>query len=112
FSAATPVIVYAQSSLSEIIGAHGGGLMYRTADELRAAIERLRTDSALRERLGREGRTAYQTEFAESPFLTNYVAVVRELLAKKRSGQPVHLDVGAQGPQVLAGRALFVSQDA
>jgi glycosyltransferase involved in cell wall biosynthesis len=109
FSVATPVIVYAQSSLEEIVRTYGGGLMYHTDDELRAAIERMRTDAMLRERLGHEGRTAYEAEFAEAPFLQHYLAVVYELLARKRAGQPFDQpDVTAELP-LLAGRPVFLA---
>jgi glycosyltransferase involved in cell wall biosynthesis len=83
FSASTPVIVYAQSSLEEIVSTHGGGLMYRTEVELDAAITRLRDDPNLVERLGRQGREAYDAEFAESSFLDHYLDVVGELMAGK-----------------------------
>jgi glycosyltransferase involved in cell wall biosynthesis len=112
FSAATPVIVYAQSSLEEIVRTYGGGLMYRTEDELRTAIARIRTDTALRERLGREGRAAYDKEFAEVPFLQHYLAVVRELLARKRSGQPIDVPLLLSDQPLLAGRPAFFAQDA
>jgi hypothetical protein len=108
---ATPVIVYAQSSLEEIVRLYGGGLMYRTDDELRAAIERMRTDAMLRERLGDEGRTAYEAEFAEAPFLRHYLAVVYELLARKRAGQPFEQPDGTTDLPLLAGRPVFLAQN-
>jgi len=89
FSTSTPVIVNAQSSLEEIVRTYGGGLMYRDAGELRAAIDAVRADPALRERLGREGWEAYTTEFAEDAFLDHYVTVTHALLANKRTGLPV-----------------------
>ena len=89
FSARTPVIVYAQSSLEEIVKTHGGGLTFRPDDELRTAIHRMRFEPGLRDRLAREGRMAYDTEFAEAPFLQNYMRVVRELLARRLDGTPV-----------------------
>jgi glycosyltransferase involved in cell wall biosynthesis len=111
FSVATPVIVYAQSSLEEIVRTYGGGLMYHTNDELRAAIERMWTDAQLRERLGYEGRAAYEAEFAEAPFLRHYLAVVYELLAKKRAEQSFDQpDVPADLP-LLAGRPVFLAQN-
>ena len=89
FSTATPVIVHGQSSLAEIVTTHGGGLMYRTLDELGAAIDTLRADTALRQRLGSQGRDAYEAEFAAPAFLSHYLDVVRALLAKKRAGEPL-----------------------
>jgi glycosyltransferase involved in cell wall biosynthesis len=109
FSTRTPVIVHAQSSLEEIVNTFGGGLMYRSTDELRSAIDRLCNDRALRERLGREGRAAYEAEFAENAFLTHYVAVTRALLATKRSGCRVALPAGAV-PRRFAGRHIVVAE--
>lgn len=110
FATATPVVVYAQSSLAEIVGTYGGGLTYRTADELGAALRALLADPALRHRLGREGRTAYEAEFAEDAFLTHYLKLVRTLLARKRSGQP--LAGAAASGSLLAGRQVFLTRDA
>lgn len=106
FSAGTPVIVYAQSSLEEIVKTHGGGLMYRTEGELRGAIEKLRGDAELRDRLGREGRAAYEAEFAEAPFLQNYLRVVRALLECKREGTPPARS-GHAARDSFAGRPAF-----
>jgi len=106
FSAATPVIVNAQGALAELVDASGGGLMYQNAGELRAAVESLRDDPALRQRLGRLGRKTYEEEFAEGAFLTRYLDVVRTLLAHKRSGRPMTalLDQGS-----VVGRPTFVA---
>jgi len=109
FAAGTPVIVHAQSSLEEIVRTHGGGLMYRTPEELRAAIEQMLRDATLRQRLGREGRTAYEAEFAEDAFLTHYLAVVGELLARKRDG--IAMDPAGDQPGLLAGRQVFTGGD-
>ena len=110
FSAGTPVIVHAQSSLAEIVSTHGGGAMYRDTPELRAAIDALHTDAGLRLRLGRQGRAAYEAEFAEDAFLRHYLAVVHALLAKKRTGEPATAVTDGR-PQLLAGRAVLVGQD-
>jgi glycosyltransferase involved in cell wall biosynthesis len=104
FSEGTPVIVYAQSSLEEIVQTHGGGLMYRTDAELESAIHQLRTDPQLRNRLGREGLDAYKKEFAEDPFIQHYVAVVRELLARKEEEGTVRR---SDTDTLLAGRPVF-----
>jgi glycosyltransferase involved in cell wall biosynthesis len=106
FSTATPVIVYAQSSLEELVHTHGGGLLYRTPDELRGAIEELRANPGLRQRLGREGRAAYEAEFAEEAFLDHYVSVTRALLAQKHTGS-----AGAPSASLLAGRQVFFAAE-
>ncbi|MFQ5667866.1 MAG: glycosyltransferase [Candidatus Binatia bacterium] len=110
FSASTPVIAHAQSSLAEILRVHGGGLAYRTAEELRAAIEALRADPSLRARLGCEGRAAYETEFAEPAFVNHYLAVVRELLARKQAGDPLRPPSVSVSQSVLAGRPVFFAR--
>jgi glycosyltransferase involved in cell wall biosynthesis len=107
YSASTPVIVYAQSSVEEIVSQHGGGLLYRTDEELKSAIARMRDDSALRERLGKEGRAAYEAEFAEVPFLRHYLDVVRELLANRRAGTTAW--ARQRSPvQEIAGREVII----
>ncbi|MCK6554752.1 glycosyltransferase family 4 protein [Candidatus Binatia bacterium] len=107
YSAGTPVVVFAQSSLEELVRAHGGGLLYRTADELRDALDQLRSDPALRQRLGREGRIAYEAEFAEDAFLDHYVGVVRALLANRRAGRPAVAPDGRGDDQRIAGRRVY-----
>jgi glycosyltransferase involved in cell wall biosynthesis len=107
FSTRTPVIVYAQSSLEELVETYGGGLLYSTAAELREAIERLRADAALREQLGREGRAAYEAEFAEDAFLSHYLAVSRTLLANKQAGLPAVTRAGMEREGTVAGRRVF-----
>ncbi len=89
FSASTPVIVNAQGSLAEMVSTYGGGLMYRDTNELAGAIDDLRSDPNLRERLGREGQAAYEAEFTEDVHLAHYLAIVDELLAKKRAREPL-----------------------
>ncbi len=112
FAAGTPVIVPAHSSLAEIVADHGGGLMYRMVEELSAAIDRLRANPELRQRLRREGRRAYEAEFAESVVLTHYLRVVGELLAMKRAGQARAAAEPAAGPSLFAGRPVFFAHQA
>jgi len=108
FSASTPVIVYAQSSLSELVGTYGGGLMYRTPAELHDALRQVQSDPLLRARLGRQGRATYEAEFAEPAFLAHYLDVVRTLLARMRAGRPL---VGRDETE-LAGRRVLVAPEA
>lgn len=107
WSTATPVIVDAQSSLQELVRTHGGGLVYHDPDGLRLAVEQLGGDPALRERLGREGRAAYEAEFAEPALLEHYLAVVRRLLAIKRTGLAIGPTSAQPSPQLFMGRRVF-----
>lgn len=107
YSARTPVIVRAASSLEELVSRHGGGLMYRNEDQMRDAIVRLRDDAELRRRLGDQGRRAYEEEFAEDAFLEHYLAVVRDLLRRKQGGQLERMQ--AIGGDSLAGREVVLA---
>jgi glycosyltransferase involved in cell wall biosynthesis len=85
FAARTPVIVRNHSSLREFIEQYGGGFTYETEEELRSAIAKLHRDRKLRDRLGQQGRVAYDSQFGETPFLKHYLAEVRRLLTVKRT---------------------------
>jgi glycosyltransferase involved in cell wall biosynthesis len=84
FATKTPVIVRNHSSLSEFIDNYGGGFTFNTEEELRSAIEKLRYDTELCNGLGSQGHAAYEAEFGEGPFIKNYLAEVRDLLAAKK----------------------------
>lgn len=123
WAARTPVIVRAQSSLKELVETCGGGLAYTPAlagaqplmttpdaaslEELglEAAIDRLIREPGLRDRLAAEGRRAYETEFAETPFLRHYLATVTEMLERKRTGRPLYDGVGDGA--TVAGRRVI-----
>ncbi len=106
FCASTPVIVYAQSSLKELVETHGGGLTYETERDLKVAIHQLATDEGLRNSLGKQGRLAYEKEFAEDSFLAHYLNVVNELLESKRAGQSLSTS-GRSQSDLFAGRPVF-----
>lgn len=108
YSTSTPVIVYAQSSLKEIVSTHGGGLMYHDERGLRSAITRLREDAPLRARLGQEGRRAYDAEFAEEAFVSHYLAVVRELLTPGRVRAVSERQI-MDGANTLSGRRVLAA---
>ena len=111
FSAGTPVIVRDQSSLREIVNTHGGGITFAVDDDLDDAIQRLLRDQVLRDRLGREGRKAYEAEFAEAPFLEHYLAVVRGLLTQKEATVPETPPTATADSSLLAGRPVLFGQD-
>jgi glycosyltransferase involved in cell wall biosynthesis len=84
FATKTPVIVRNHSSLREFIEKHGGGFTFDNDVGLRSAIDQLRNDEELRDRLGRQGRAAYDAEFGEGPFIKHYLAEIRRLLKAKQ----------------------------
>jgi glycosyltransferase involved in cell wall biosynthesis len=95
FAARTPVIVRDHSSLREFIEDYGGGLTFNTEGELHSAIDQLRSDGNLRDRLGQQGRAAYDAEFAEGPFLQHYLAEVHRLLATRQTVGTCTLETNA-----------------
>ena len=108
FATSTPVIVRDHSSLREFIEQHGGGFTFSNDEELREAIDRLRNDRELNDRLGRDGRAAYEAEFAEPQFIRHYLEVVRQLLDTRGSGRPIAPDESESGEPRFAGRAILL----
>jgi glycosyltransferase involved in cell wall biosynthesis len=78
FARGTPAIVHDLGALPELVEDSGGGFVYRTPDELIAALERLRTDPAERDALGRRGREAWQRLWSEQVHLDAYFQAIEE----------------------------------
>ena len=74
----TPAIVRRIGALAENIEQSGGGLSFATLEECREAMERLRTQPALREELGRRGAEAVRTRWSVEAHLAQDLGVVAE----------------------------------
>jgi glycosyltransferase involved in cell wall biosynthesis len=85
FAARTPAVVRDLGALPELVARSGGGLVYRDQAELRAALERLQADPALRDRLGQAGYQAYRREWSEEVHAERYLDLVAELRAGRRA---------------------------
>ena len=81
FARGTPVVVNDLGALPELVEDSGGGLVYRTSDGLVDAVERLRGDRGLRDRLGAAGLHAVTGLWSEETHLTRYLDLVAELRA-------------------------------
>jgi glycosyltransferase involved in cell wall biosynthesis len=76
FAQRTPTIVRDLGGLTEAVDDSGGGFVYRTDEELVAAMESLRTDPGLRQELGNRGHAAYLRLWSEEPHVRRYFEAI------------------------------------
>jgi glycosyltransferase involved in cell wall biosynthesis len=86
FARAAPVIARDFGALGELIEDGGGALGFKTDEQLGDALERLARDPALRERLGRDGRAAYEARYGERRHIGAYLDLIARL-AKERGDE-------------------------
>jgi len=82
FAEKTPVVVRDLGALPELVAESGGGLVFRTGDELVEALGRIAGDADLRVRLGCDGYLARQGVWSEAEHLERYFGLIQE---KRRS---------------------------
>jgi glycosyltransferase involved in cell wall biosynthesis len=75
---ATPVIARDNGGLAEVVAESGGGMLYRTDNELRAAVDRLVADPGLRVELGRRGHAAVRGPWSADAHIVRYLEIVHE----------------------------------
>jgi glycosyltransferase involved in cell wall biosynthesis len=85
FSTHTPVIVHDLGALPEV--AATGGVSYRSPAGLLEAMERLRAQKGLRNKLGEEGFRLYQQHYTEVRHLEQYFGLITRLEADRRTAQ-------------------------
>ena len=83
FACGTPAIVRDAGGCREPIDATGGGLVYRTSEELRAALSRLANEPALRERLALCAREGFLRLYTPQRHIENYLTYVAAIRAAK-----------------------------
>jgi glycosyltransferase involved in cell wall biosynthesis len=88
FMRKTPVIARDLGSLTEIVEDSGGGLVFRTDDELVAAIERLGRAPEERRALGERGYDAYLRFWSRDAHMTRYYALLAETAQRALSRVP------------------------
>ena len=84
FAQRTPVIVRDHGAPPEVVADSGGGFTYRTQEELVEAMERLRTDPALRAELGNRGYEAWRRLWSEDAHVEGYFAAIDDARAARR----------------------------
>lgn len=80
----TPVIGRDIGAVGELIRDTGGGITYRTDDELLDAMRLLQTDRAKRDQLGAAGHEAYLARYTEESHVSAYLGLIEETAAARR----------------------------
>lgn len=88
FARKTPVIARDLGALPELIQDSGGGLLFKTDDELLAAILHLARSPSLRAELGKKGYEGFLRWWCRDAHLLAYFAVLEEVALKRFGGVP------------------------
>lgn len=83
FREEVPVIARALGPFTEIVRESGGGLLFETPQELKAALVQLATDAALRKRLAASGHEALRAHYTESVVLRQYFEIIRRVATRR-----------------------------
>jgi glycosyltransferase involved in cell wall biosynthesis len=90
----TPVIANDLGALTEVVAESGGGYLYRTADELVAAIRRIAGSRSERDLLGERGYRAFVDNWEKARHLAMYAALIDEAAMEKYGRLPWENDDG------------------
>jgi len=85
FACGTPAIVRDVGGSRELIDATGGGMVYRTDEELLRALHRLAGDSAMRAQLGQRARAGYEQHYTQQRHVEAYLGCVSAIREQKRT---------------------------
>jgi glycosyltransferase involved in cell wall biosynthesis len=91
FAMRTPVVARHIGALAELVEESGGGRLFETESEFGRAVEELRADPALRERLAERGHAHYRQHGTVEHHLGRYLDLVHGLLERRHataSAQP------------------------
>lgn len=79
----TPVIARDLGAFPDSIRATGGGLLFRSPQDLRAAIATLAQDGELRGRLGRNAAEGARQLWSPAGYLASYLALIEDLRVRR-----------------------------
>jgi glycosyltransferase involved in cell wall biosynthesis len=103
FARQVPVVAHDRGALREMIEQSGGGLLYRTEDELLAALTRLAHSAELRSELGANGYRTVNTQWSKDAHLKKYFGLLRETALRKFGVVPWEAGEANRPPQVARG---------
>ncbi len=89
FSYKTPVIVNDLGALPEVVDDSKGGFIYRSEEELLAAMRKLAADPGLRNELGENGHRAYLKYWTEEPHVRQYLDLIRSIKERREKNLKV-----------------------
>jgi glycosyltransferase involved in cell wall biosynthesis len=101
FARKTPAIVRDRGALPEAIRDSGGGFVYRTDEELLAAIARIAESPTLRAELGAPGYRAVVEKWSTEAHLCAYFDLLRKVAIRKFGSVPWE-DSGPEEPRAAA----------
>ena len=84
FAAGTPAVVTAGGALEEVVRSSGGGLVYRSHEELLECLAALQSQPDVRRRLADDARRSYRERFTEAAHLEAYYGLIGELQLEAR----------------------------
>ncbi len=88
FREGTPVVVRNRGALPEAVEDSGAGLIYDNDTQLASALERLASDTAFRDRLGRRGYESYRATWSPEAHLRRYFEIIENLSAGNPAPMP------------------------
>lgn len=84
FACGTPAIVRVAGGNREAVDQSGAGFVYHDVNELRAAVDSIADDPALRDRLGARARAAFEQHYTPEQHMTRYLNLVEQVLDEKQ----------------------------
>src|SRR5512134_73841 len=82
FREGTPVIARRLGPFPEILDQSGGGLLFETGADLRAAVSAL-MDRPLRDRMGADALAAFRRRWSEQTAIDAYLRLIGEIAGKR-----------------------------
>ena len=86
FARKTPAVVRGLGALPEVIEDSGGGFVYRTDEELLAALKQLADSPGLRAELGEKGYRGFVRYWSREAHLKQYFGFLEEIVERKFGG--------------------------
>jgi glycosyltransferase involved in cell wall biosynthesis len=87
FRSRLPLLARNLGSYPEIISASGGGLLFETGHDLKAAVTQIINDPPLRQRMADAGRKAFEDKWSIRASLSALFDLIGELAEKKGAGR-------------------------